>query len=248
MASKDSLVSVRQTFVARADHYANETSWVQSRRLISPLLPNGRPPRDGDLLLDLCAGTGAVSSYAQMRGWRVHAMDLTAPMLAQIASPAIVKLVGDATNTPFLDGSFDIVTMRQALHYLDLDSALKEMLRISRRSIALGHITLWRDADKSVWADYFSVASPGRKHIFAPGDISQAVRRAGGRVVSELVRESREQFAGPILHIGEPSASGLCERFLAAPSSFRKAHELTGDDLHSLQLSLRWEFVRAVRD
>lgn len=247
MATKDSLLSVHETFSARAEHYSRETSWVQSRRLISPMLPSGPPPRDRDLLLDLCAGTGAVASYAQVRGWRVHAMDLTAPMLAQISSPAVVKLVGDSTRTPFLTESFDVVTMRQALHYLDLDSALREMLRLSRDSIFLGHITLWRSADRGVWEDYFRVASPGRKHIFVPGEVARAVRRAGGRVVSELVRESRERFAGPVLHLGHSAADRLVEKFLAAPDSFRKAHKLTGEDLLSLQLSVRWEFVRAVR-
>lgn len=244
MSTADSVSAVQETFLARAAGYAAETNWVQDGRLISPLLPGGSPSVSSNLLLDLCAGTGAVSLYASLRGWRVHALDVTSSMLSRIEAPDIVRSVGDATRTAFLDRSFDVVTMRQALHYLECDSAIREMLRLSRRFISLGQITLWRSSDREVWERYFSVASPGRRHVFAPGEIAKLIRRAGGQIVADVVRESRERFAGPVSHLGDEVASALGEQFLAASPSFRRAHKLAGNDWRSMEMSLRWEFLR----
>jgi SAM-dependent methyltransferase len=231
--------SVLTTFRARATAYDSETNWIHDRRIIARMLPRGRP----GLLLDLCAGTGAVSCFASSKGWFVHALDISHSMLAEIRDPRIVRSVGNAEATAFLNQSFDVVAMRQALHYLDADLAIREMLRLSRGIVSLCQITLWQADHRDIWHKYFSVASPGRKHIFAPGDIREIVSRSGGFVVAECVAKSRERFSGPVAYLGDEIADSLGREFLSAPESFRAAHELSGNCWRSLELTLRWEFL-----
>ena len=96
-------------------------------RQLAPLFVEFAGVRDGDIVLDVGCGTGALSAtLARVTG----ASKLSASILprvpeyaqTQIAHPRVSFEVGDAQNLPFPDGSFD-----RAMDYLGL--TLSRMLR-----------------------------------------------------------------------------------------------------------------------
>lgn len=90
----------------------------------------------GDRLLDVACGTGVVARSAFKRvGSRadVVGLDFNAGQLevARKLEPAIEWREGDATNLPFSDDQFDVVTCQQGLQFLpDRQVAASEMYRV----------------------------------------------------------------------------------------------------------------------
>lgn len=97
-------------------------------------------PEEGDRVLDVACGTGAVARYAApLVGPTgcVIGLDLNAGMLAiarampQRDGVAIAWREGNATALPFPDASFDLVCCREGLQYFpDRAAALQEMSRV----------------------------------------------------------------------------------------------------------------------
>src|SRR6266516_5448206 len=96
--------------------------------------------RGDELMLDLAAGTGAVSFIFAPRVRTVIAADLTTAMLAQAAARAAregienVRLVlADVARLPFTDATFDLATCRIAIHHFsEPDPILQELHRVLR--------------------------------------------------------------------------------------------------------------------
>ncbi|MCW2899716.1 MAG: ubiquinone/menaquinone biosynthesis methyltransferase [Streptosporangiaceae bacterium] len=97
--------------------------------------------RDGELVLDLAAGTGTSSVPFTEAGARCVACDFSLGMLRvgtrrNGGGPAAGRLgfvAGDALRLPFADGSFDAVTISFGLRNVaDTGQALRELLRVTR--------------------------------------------------------------------------------------------------------------------
>jgi demethylmenaquinone methyltransferase/2-methoxy-6-polyprenyl-1,4-benzoquinol methylase len=89
--------------------------------------------KSGQAILDLAAGTGA--SSAAFTGVRVVAADFSNGMLAvgRQRHPELEFVFADATNLPFADNEFDVTTISFGLrNVVDVDKALKEMLRVTK--------------------------------------------------------------------------------------------------------------------
>jgi ubiquinone/menaquinone biosynthesis C-methylase UbiE len=96
-----------------------------------------RLPLDaGDLVLDVAAGTGHVARRLAPNVRTVVALDATRAMLEQgraEAPPNVLFVQGDAAALPFLDGSFDVIVTRFAVHHFkDPRVQLAEMRRVLR--------------------------------------------------------------------------------------------------------------------
>ena len=115
---------VKNTFAARAKSYDGEFSWIHDEAFIADLVPT---PVGGEKFLDVCAGTGAVSCLAQQRGWDTTATDISAEMMEKIPS-AVSCVVADAAALPFADDTFEVVSCRQGLQYVNLEKVLKELI------------------------------------------------------------------------------------------------------------------------
>ncbi len=90
--------------------------------------------KDGDLALDLAAGTGASSASLGARGASVIACDFSEGMLkvGHARHPAMRFVAGDALQLPFRDGRFDAVTISFGLRNVaDVDAALRELARVT---------------------------------------------------------------------------------------------------------------------
>lgn len=91
--------------------------------------------RDGEVVLDLAAGTGSSSAPFVRSGATVVACDFSLGMLqhGKRVRPRLSFVAGDATRLPFADSSFDVTTISFGLrNVVDTDAALREMLRVTR--------------------------------------------------------------------------------------------------------------------
>ena len=92
-------------------------------------------PRRGDLVLDLAAGTGCSSEPFSAHGATAVPCDFSVGMLRQGKKdrPGLPFVAGDGTRLPFLDDTFDAVTISYGLrNFVDPVAGLKEMLRVTR--------------------------------------------------------------------------------------------------------------------
>ena len=111
---------------------------VWKRRLVR--LASVRP---GEHALDVCCGTGDVTFALAREGAEATGFDFSAPMLDVARRRAAALLgsfrsaprfvQGDALSLPFVDASFDVVTISYGLRNLaDIDRGLRELTRVLR--------------------------------------------------------------------------------------------------------------------
>jgi ubiquinone/menaquinone biosynthesis C-methylase UbiE len=99
---------------------------------------------DGDptsrQVLDLGAGTGKLTRTLVSGGHRVTAVDPSEGMLAVLAQalPQVHTVLASAERLPLPAASFDAVTVAQAWHWLDQESAAAECARVLRPGGVLG--------------------------------------------------------------------------------------------------------------
>jgi len=107
-------------------------------RLLAGLLA----PREGESMLDVGCGTGWFTRSFASRAGRIVGVDVDADSLEWARSRASRKetyLEADAVRLPFADGSFDTAITVTALCFVSRwQDALAEMVRVSRRRIAVG--------------------------------------------------------------------------------------------------------------
>jgi len=93
--------------------------------------------KEGMKLLDVSCGTGNLIKCAEQRGIEGHGIDISkkAVMLARrkVKNSEIIVLA-DASNLPFKDGYFDLITNFGSLQYYpDQGKAISEMVRVARK-------------------------------------------------------------------------------------------------------------------
>jgi SAM-dependent methyltransferase len=236
---------ILRTFGARAPQYDQESGWVTADRLISPLVPEAPKERDRAVFMDLCTGSGRVALKAIAMGWTTVAVDRSPEMLRRLVSDCALRVVADAEDLPCSDNSAEVVAVRQALHYFDGTTVLREMCRVARREIRLGHITLYDEADTDWWMKYFAIASPGRRRVFAPGEQVKLLESLGLTVITTTVLESEESFDGPIAHLPPDERVAIQALLDDAPTALRVRHALREHGAAET-IKLRWEFTCAL--
>jgi demethylmenaquinone methyltransferase/2-methoxy-6-polyprenyl-1,4-benzoquinol methylase len=122
-------IAPRYDFVTRTFSYGMDPRWKRLGVEKAVLPANA-------LVLDLASGTGDFSHLVMQRlpGARSICVDLTEGMLQVARSRGVANGdCGDAMRLPFSDGSFDCVFIGYGLrNYPDLDTALAEILRVTR--------------------------------------------------------------------------------------------------------------------
>ncbi|GIJ49180.1 putative methyltransferase YcgJ [Virgisporangium aliadipatigenens] len=130
---------VRREFARQAETFedarVNAAFTAHLERLVDFAAPSTE-----DVCLDVACGTGLVARALGGRVRHVNAFDLTPEMLAvgKAAADAegvtnVVFLRGDATDLPFLDGSFSLVVTRFSLHQVSApERVVRELVRVCR--------------------------------------------------------------------------------------------------------------------
>jgi ubiquinone/menaquinone biosynthesis C-methylase UbiE len=77
------------------------------------------PPQDFSNILEIGIGTGAVAQVVSERIGPLTGIDISAEMIAKINHNDIETQIADAHALPFEKESFDLIYMRNVIHYLD---------------------------------------------------------------------------------------------------------------------------------
>jgi SAM-dependent methyltransferase len=108
-------------------------------RLLAPELVRFAGVRDGDVVLDVGSGTGAVASSLRdtFANVRVNGIDASEEFVRFarkiVADPRIQFEVGDAQQLPFQNATFDVVLSLLVLNFVpDAARAVREILRVTR--------------------------------------------------------------------------------------------------------------------
>jgi len=90
--------------------------------------------KPGARVLEIGCGTGVITSYLQLSGADITAIDLSPDLLALAKDkgwPESVRFeIGNAEALDFEDASFDAVVGSSVLHHLDIDRSLSEIRRV----------------------------------------------------------------------------------------------------------------------
>ena len=112
----------------RAGQY-NKTSWVENEDFIDAFL-DILPSKSFDSILEVGIGTGAVANKVSERIGPLTGIDISKEMIAKIENPNISAAVGDAHNLKFENNIFDLIYMRNVIHYIDNpEKAFSEIYR-----------------------------------------------------------------------------------------------------------------------
>jgi len=105
-------------------------------------------PPDASAILDLAAGTGAVTRQLIGRAPQVIAVEPDDRMRAVLAArcPEAEVLAGRGEDIPLPDAAVDAVVIASAWHWLDRDRAVPEITRVLRPGGVLGVLYVTRDA------------------------------------------------------------------------------------------------------
>ena len=101
----------------RAGQY-NETSWVKDEDFIDAFL-GMLPKQTFNSILEIGIGTGAVAEKVVNNFGPLIGIDISKEMITQINHPNITAIVGDAHKLEFDNYSFDLIYMRNVIHYID---------------------------------------------------------------------------------------------------------------------------------
>lgn len=156
-------------------------------------------PRPEQIVLDVAAGAAHVGRALAPLVSHVSAVDLTPEMLRQgqrLAEDAglrnITFSVGDAARLPWLNGQFDLVVCRFAVHQVaDPAAMVREMVRVTR---AGGRISI---TDMFVPAAEFATETnrlerlrdPSHNRTLTRAEILDLIEAGGADVASEAVAD-----------------------------------------------------------
>ncbi len=112
----------------RVEHY-NKTSWVKNKVFLESFL-NLLPKQKYDSILEVGIGTGAVAEIVVEKLGPLIGIDISPDMISKITHSKITAVVGDAHNLKYENDTFDLIYIRNLIHYLDNpEKAISEVLR-----------------------------------------------------------------------------------------------------------------------
>jgi SAM-dependent methyltransferase len=136
-------------------------------------------PPGATALLDLAAGTGAVTRDLVGRAARVIAVEPDERMRAVLTArcPRAEALDGRGEDIPLPGASVDAVVISSAWHWLDPERAVPEITRVLRPGGALGVISASRDTREPWVAEFNQLMRESREADRAPDERPAGRRR-----------------------------------------------------------------------
>lgn len=185
---------VQEHFDDLAGRYDTSTDWRAHPRLLASL--HRELPVHPARVLDICSGTGLASEWYRERGHHVVGLDLSPVMLRHAAKRLTLTVLASAASAPFLDDYFDLVLIRQCLHYVDPVSVLRKARRIVRYDgkVAVASAVAPDEESRRLLREFKAVTQPLRLQVFTPARL-QGLLEEGGFAVEdqELLEIPREE-------------------------------------------------------
>jgi hypothetical protein len=167
-------------------------------------------------------------------------------VFADLLSEFLVGLRGtrirlDAHRLPFALHSFEVVVMRQGLHYCRPDETIAEMVRVGSRTVAIGNVVMDSPRDVEFWREYAAVVTPARRVFLSRGQVRKMLLRAGASSVTVVDDWGAGCVKGSTRHLHAAAQTRARAVFERQPpdTSRRYAIEKVGEDI---TYRVPWEF------
>ncbi len=175
--------------------YDNTTEWRNNKEILESLQTNSIP--FPSRILDIGAGTGLASEWYSKNGHSVVGIDISPKMLQKASDRLNLVVLGNGTKLPFIDNYFDLVIIRQCLHYVNPTQLLKESFRVLKKGklIVVSSVVCTNVETKHFWAEFKNATQPLRLDVFTSNDIKDLLDGSGYNIVDEkkfsLIRKEK---------------------------------------------------------
>jgi SAM-dependent methyltransferase len=198
---------------------------------------------EGDIVVEVGAGTGNFLALFQERASHLIAVDLTEGMLreARRLFPHMVPVMADGAQLPFASGTVDLVSCAQVLHHVREPLPLvKEMRRVVKsrgRILVVDQVATERYEEAAMMNRLEIIRDPSHAASRPPSAMRTLIRAAGLEIVDERISVSKETTSG-WMYPGEfpPERFEAVERFIEEHGSE------TGMDFRREEAD--WSFTR----
>ncbi|HEU0028906.1 MAG TPA: methyltransferase domain-containing protein [Ktedonobacterales bacterium] len=248
----------RAVFGAHAEGYVTSAAHASGAELAR--LVELAAPRAEEVALDVSTGGGHVALALAPLVARVVASDLTPRMLAAArdfhtsrGAANVEYVVADAERLPFLDGSFDLVTVRIAPHhYADVARAVREMARVLRpggRLVLVDNVAPEDGELDALLNDWERRRDPSHVRAYTVAEWRGFVVGAGLRLTHEEVGRKEITFGPWVERTGMPheARAALEADMLAAPEQARAYFEVAERAGHVERWTMEYVIMRAER-
>jgi ubiquinone/menaquinone biosynthesis C-methylase UbiE len=182
--------TVRRSFERQTGLFTGEDA-VFARR--SPAAPEWVGPLHPDLIvLDVACGAGHVSEEIAPHVRQVVGVDMTPALLclgaeriAAAGIPNVLLQEGDASRLAFVDGSFDLVVCRSALHHFaDPADPVAEMARVCRAGgrVVISDMVAPDAGTRSAFDALHRRIDPSHVSCLLDAELAEMVERAVGPI------------------------------------------------------------------
>ena len=107
----------KKYWAKRAEKY-DRINWVQNEDFMD-VFTSMLPEHNFKKILEVGIGTGAVAKIISKRIGPLTGIDISAEMISNINHPDIELILADVQALPFDSETFDLIYMRNVLHYID---------------------------------------------------------------------------------------------------------------------------------
>ena len=224
------MAKVIDQFSTRAETYSASANWIADQSLIRAHIEAAESKRGGSVL-EVCCGTGMVGRNFRADGWQINGIDLTRGM-AEEANRYFPCICTPAESIPFLDGSFDVVVLRQA--YFLLEDGQKVLAEVNRVLKADGIFILSQTVPFSVedktWLEHIHRTKQFQlKEFFTADTLAGELERQYFTVSatrSLTVRENISRWMAAAPELSAEKQAEVCSLIADAPEPYRSIHKV----------------------
>ena len=220
-------------FTARAEIYDRSSHWCTAEDLMEKVVACAAPEAHHHLL-DLACGTGLVTRAFSGRVSRLVGLDLTPAMAAQAEAALDELVIGQAESMPFADASFDRVTCRQGIQFMDAPKAAAEIRRVLKPDgkVILIDLAAYGESDRDEYFEVLRLRNPARRNFWVRGDVQTLLEDAGFSAVQTVEHVSIEDVDAWSANgaISEARREGIRNVYRNASSAFSSLHAVATED------------------
>lgn len=239
--------NIRGQFKDRVSSFDYSAKWVKDEELLV-LHNKAAEVRPGDLVLEVCCGTGVVGESLSKLGARVIELDISLSMLQKARQRLRFCVNSCAEELPFAGNTFNAVICRQAFHFLDASRVIKEMLRVVKPNtgrVIISQIVPFGKDDSDWLFRIHAKKQPLLKNFLQEPELRELLKDNGCvdiSVTEHLVEEPINDWLKDTF-FAQDKILEIKQMFLEAPSSYKKLHntKIVGDDVID---TMRWVIVR----
>jgi SAM-dependent methyltransferase len=198
---------------------------------------------EGDIVVEVGAGTGNFLALFEDRASSLIAIDLTQGMLreARRVFPNMVPVMADGAQLPLASRTVDLVSCAQMLHHVwEPLPLLKEMRRVVKprgRVLVVDQVATERYEEAAMMNRLEIIRDPSHAASRPPSAMRTLIRAAGLEIVDEKVSVSTETLSGWMFPGEFPP-----ERFQAVERFIEEHGAETGMDFRREEND--WSFTR----